>query len=137
MPSFISLPLGLVLLIGGTELWLRMSGSGGGVRVAAWIAVGAGITLLGLVRRPDRWTWTTIRGRLVVAGAFCTYLTWSAFSRFHGLAKDIEPTPVNEAVYFLKWLLVLAALVSMVSLTQIVAMRLLLHGTKSPSESQS
>ena len=62
---------------------------------------------------------------------FSIYMTCSAFAVYPGLAKDIEASPVNSILYFLKWFITGTVLLSLsCTLIGIVVRRLFLENGK-------
>lgn len=102
---------GLGLLLLGIEMFLATSGQGGIVRWASFVLVPSGIALaaMGPPLRGSVYAVVMTRAGVVLVGGL--YLTITAFTRYPGLAKDIEPTTANIIGYFGKITAALALII--------------------------
>lgn len=88
MPTLL---FGVLLFVIGVELYLELG------RWPLLVLVAAGLALVGGPRRLGAIQDQVLN--LLMAVAFSLYFTITAFHRYRGLSKDLEPTIVNQGIY--------------------------------------
>lgn len=102
-------------MVVGTELYLELG------RWPLLFLVAAGLALIGWPKRVDGFRHLTLN--LLTAISFSMYLTLTAFYRYRGLSKDLEPTITHQATYFLKIATAVLLLLSILTMIRAGAAR--------------
>jgi hypothetical protein len=121
--SLVPVVVGLGLLVLGIEVYLTTSGHQGMPRWVSFALVLTGL-VIAAIGPPLRGSlsaaiWPRLGGVLLLG----LYLTFTAFTRYRGLAKDVEPTTLNVLAYYGKVTVASAAAVIAASLPRLAFTR--------------
>jgi len=117
--STVWLGAGLVMTVAAAEAFFAMSYLGFFAK-AFFIGVFFSGVLLPALILPKGPLVSTLTTRLLVPAVFSFYLTATAFFRYRGLAKDLEPTFPNLSTYFLRVFLVITLFVMLTMIGRIL-----------------